>query len=215
MSHIVVITHIALAILMKLSLPLYLIKCGRHLGFAFSKKRLIAPCTRYFITHVVHVSMKGQPLSLPFREKGWAYTMKSIEKHHEKHWYHTRAYLILALLIFSEAHGTSWVTCVWSNNKHITDEIFASVTKEVSLILATRFLGNRWWNLRKKNLLTVHFWKTEEKEEKINTAGNCKAFCVRRKRKKRLKKTTKKISVCHVLLLSFLLDRLEISVKVT
>ena len=39
---------------------------------------------------------------------------------------------------------------VLSNNKHITAEIFASVTKEASPILTDRFLGNEWWNFRKK-----------------------------------------------------------------
>ena len=192
MSHIVVITHIALAILMKLLLPLYSIKCGSHLGFAFSKKRFIAPCTRYFITHVVHVSMKGQLLSWPFREKGWAYTMKSIEKHHEKHWYHTRAYLILALLIFSEAHGTSWVTCVWSNNKHITDEIFASVTKEASLILATRFLGNRRWNLRKKIFWLSISERLRRRRRKSTPQAIAKLFALDENAKKDWRRQPKK-----------------------
>ena len=49
----------------------------------------------------------------------------------------------------------SRVTRVSSNNKPITNEIFASVSKETSLILVTRFLGNGLTNDEKyaKNML--------------------------------------------------------------
>ena len=47
LSHIVDITHIAFAILMKISLSLYSICRDRHLVFEPSEKFLIAPCIRY------------------------------------------------------------------------------------------------------------------------------------------------------------------------
>ena len=67
-------------------------------------------------------------------------------------------------------------------NKENTDETFACASNEISLILVTRFLGNKWKIIPKKTFASpfLKHWLEWEKEK--NYIGICKAFCVKRKR---------------------------------
>ena len=82
-------------------------------------------------------------------------------------------------------------------HKGNTDKNISSVSNELTPILGTRFLVNKWWNVGKK-LLPAYFWNTDRKEEeKENTKATAKlfaldtnikkktrkAFCVKRKHK--------------------------------
>ena len=85
------------------------------------------------------------------------------------------AYSLNSATNFSKAHGTSWVTRVLTNNKGITDEIFASVSNERSPILVTYFLFNKSW---KNFCQSIQKNARNDKKKTQNKKSYCKVFCI-------------------------------------